>query len=383
MKSFFLAMGVFFLASCASKTTVQNVNQTTTKEINVVATMSRFLNLEQCGCSFNPQGGLEWEWNKWTEWKKEGIKNPVFVSGGHTFLFLDPHGPKLTDKEQFTKASFLMEGLNQLDLKALGLTAVDYGFGVSRLEKLKAKANFPFVATNMKDNGKKLTVPYALVEKDGIPVAVFSLSTKPAKKLPKGVTWENPVEAFKRAKAMLPAGKKPLIVVLSDLTWEERTDLLATDKDINIMIGEQSTKNFSFAFIPLRKQTVFANPEYFGRAYARAQIKLNDSFDGFWIPDDEQVSVEERTRLSKFMGNMDREISNAQSELERKELEIKKADLQEQWLATEFLDNKNNPNAGVLTSSITSINKELDTGKNPMTQLVEKYHAEISSDKHH
>lgn len=380
MRSTLLVLGSFLLLSCAS-TQTQNSSSlpkdSAKHHFTVVATMNRHLNLEPCGCTFHPQGGLEWESNQWQEWKEKGLTNSLFVTGGNTFEYTDPFGAKLTKTERFTKAGFLVEGLNILNLQGMGMVASDFQFSLSQLKTLKAQSKFTWISTNLKSKSQALFVPYQIYEKDGVPVAVFSLSKKPEAKLPGGIQWVPPAKAFQEALAQLPRDKKYFVVVLANISSTEREAILKDIPGVNFWVGQEPEKIFSLTVDAVGKNTVYVHPEYFGRHYARVDVATNGSWDSFKIPAYEAEARPIYEKNLALLNDIERQTASQTTDAARESLEADKAYYKSQVDKYLFVGEAANPNAASLTLSLTSIDSTLNHGKNSLTELVERYHQKV------
>lgn len=380
MRFFVFCFFSLFLLSCSSldpSKTAQLQMQDAKHRFTIVAAMNRHLNLEPCGCTFHSQGGLVREKHVWDEWKAQGLKNGLFVSGGNTFEYLDPFGPKLTSAERFFKAETLVEGLNQLDLQALGITSGDFQMKMSHLRKLRAKSKFPWVASNLRIKRNSFLVPFQLVEKDGVSIAVLSLTQKPEEKLPAGVEWMAPGEAVQKIFSLLPQDKKHFVVVLSDLSTMDRDSILRVNPGINAWIGQAQEKNFSLAFDSFGKNTVYVHPEFFGRHYVRMDVATHDSWEAFRIPEYEAASRKTFEKYTKLLAGVERELASTGQSADRASLEGTKAAYQEELNRYRFVGEANNPEAAVLSLSLTSIDSRFDHGPNALSELVERYRQKV------
>jgi 2',3'-cyclic-nucleotide 2'-phosphodiesterase (5'-nucleotidase family) len=72
-----------------------------------------------------------------------------------------------------------IEAMNRLGYDAMGLGAHEFDYGVAVLKQRMAEAKFPILSANVTyaDSGKPLTKPYTIIERDGVKIAIFGLTT--------------------------------------------------------------------------------------------------------------------------------------------------------------------------------------------------------------
>ena len=144
----------------------------------VAFTYRRLLELEPCGCSLLPSGGLEREWYAQSQVRKAATRVPLHVwSGGTTFapppeLFVANELPQYLER-----ARALASALAVLKTEVVGLTVEDGVLSVQDLKKLEKKSKARFIATNAVDlkSGKAPFPTFGTVKVNSITVGILSL----------------------------------------------------------------------------------------------------------------------------------------------------------------------------------------------------------------
>lgn len=117
-----------------------------------------------------------------------------------------------------SKGDTAIDVLNALGYDAMTLGNHEFDYGIAALKANEEKANFPFLAANIKDeDGKNFATPYVIKTIDGIKVAILGLATPETlyKSHPDntvGYTFENPVDV---ARLLVPELKKQADVVIA------------------------------------------------------------------------------------------------------------------------------------------------------------------------
>ncbi len=145
-----------------------------------------------------------------------------------------------------TRTRNLTEGLvdfaNLIKLDGLGLGELELALGKNNWDRLKKRANFPLVLSNLVDTeGKPFFTPSLILNRDGLKIGVFALispefypgavtTTFP------GLRLKNPIAtAQDLVKELKP--QVDLIVLLSHLGMEADEQIAGQVEGINLIIG--------------------------------------------------------------------------------------------------------------------------------------------------
>jgi 2',3'-cyclic-nucleotide 2'-phosphodiesterase (5'-nucleotidase family) len=160
------------------------------------------------------------------------------------------------------KAYLVIESFNLLGYDALGIGDDDLSLGKEFLMGISKKANFPFLSSNLMDegSGKLLFPPYILKRINGLRVGIFSLLSPDSflgqgDPRRKGLTFRSPVEtAQSMVKELQP--KTDLIILLSHLGYQKDIELAQTVSGIHFIMGSHTGINLPYPPITNNKTII-------------------------------------------------------------------------------------------------------------------------------
>jgi len=210
---------------------------------------------------------------------KESEKGILLLDSGD-FLFkryLNPV-PENELRAIREKAPLIIECLNLMGYDAVGIGEDDLILGKDSLSEISKKANFPFLSSNLFDegSGKILFQPFLIKEINGLRIGIFSLFspdffTGPSDPRRKGLNIRSPMEtAQAMAKELKP--KTDLIILLSHLGYAKDIELAQTVEGINIILGGHTGINLVYP--PVIKNTVILQTASRGMFGARLDLRL-------------------------------------------------------------------------------------------------------------
>jgi 2',3'-cyclic-nucleotide 2'-phosphodiesterase (5'-nucleotidase family) len=160
--------------------------------------------------------------------------------------------PENEQKMVTEKAYLLVESFSLLGYDAFGIGDDDLSLGKDFLLELSKKANFPFLSSNMMEEGseKLLFHPYLLKEINGVRVGIFSLlspdlfsgSSDPRKK---GLIFRPPMETAQNMVRELQP-KTDMIVLLSHLSYPKDVELAQAVPGIHFILGSHTGANLLY-----------------------------------------------------------------------------------------------------------------------------------------
>ncbi len=161
------------------------------------------------------------------------------------------------------KAYLVIESFNLLGYDALGIGDDDLSLGKEFLMGISKKAKFPFLSSNLMDegSGKLLFSPYILKRINGLRVGIFSLLSPDSflgqgDPRRKGLTFRSPVEtAQSMVKELQP--KTDLIILLSHLGYQKDIELAQTVSGIHFIMGSHTGINLPYPPITNNKTIIF------------------------------------------------------------------------------------------------------------------------------
>ncbi len=150
------------------------------------------------------------------------------------------------------KARLIIESFNLMGYDAMGIGDDDLTLGKEFLLEISKKANFPFVCSNLVDegSGKNLFQTFLIKEVNGLRIGLFSLLspdwfTNPSDPRKKGLSFHPPVET---AQAMVRElrPKTDLIILLSHLGYAKDMELAQKVQGIQVISGGHTGINLSY-----------------------------------------------------------------------------------------------------------------------------------------
>ncbi|MDR0645859.1 MAG: 5'-nucleotidase C-terminal domain-containing protein [Elusimicrobiota bacterium] len=142
--------------------------------------------------------------------------------------------------------------MNKIKYTAATLSAADFGLGWEAIENVLAKAEFPFVVSNLQNadgSEPKHIKKYIILESEGIKIAVLGvLSETDFPKIQRNtqIKASNEIEALKAASAQARQRGADLIILLSSLGFEleqkkmDEKTIAEEIPEINIILGGNS-----------------------------------------------------------------------------------------------------------------------------------------------
>jgi 2',3'-cyclic-nucleotide 2'-phosphodiesterase (5'-nucleotidase family) len=150
------------------------------------------------------------------------------------------------------KARLIIESFNLMGVDAMGIGDDDLTLGREFLLEISRKANFPFLCSNLVDegSGKNLFQTFLIKEVNGLRIGLFSLLspdcfTSPGDPRKKGLSFHPPVET---AQAMVRElrPKTDLIILLSHLGYAKDMELAQKVQGIQVISGGHTGINLSY-----------------------------------------------------------------------------------------------------------------------------------------
>lgn len=128
--------------------------------------------IEPCGCRNNPTGGMPRMANFL---ERLGDQDQLVVDAGD-LLFPTDKVPAALEKQSELQAAYLVRAMNLVGYDAAVPGEKDFALGVKAFERLAKKAEFPFLAANLKRDGKPLLPSHKIFKLKGLTVAVLGLA---------------------------------------------------------------------------------------------------------------------------------------------------------------------------------------------------------------
>jgi 2',3'-cyclic-nucleotide 2'-phosphodiesterase (5'-nucleotidase family) len=184
------------------------------------------------------------------------------------------------------KASLIVKCFSLMGYDALGIGDDDLNLGKEFLLAISKKANFPFLSSNLMDegSGKNLFTPYVLKEVNGLRIGIFSLLSPDffrgqGDPRGKGVVLRPPVEiAQDMVRELQP--KTDLIILLSHLGYNKDIELVQKIKGIHLVIGGHTGINLAIS--PPPYNTIILQTVSKGMYAGRVNLTWYNHEQGFY-----------------------------------------------------------------------------------------------------
>ena len=158
------------------------------------------------------------------------------------------------------KARLIVESFNLMGYDAMGIGDDDLTLGKEFLLEISKKANFPFLCSNLVDegSGKNLFQTFLIKQINGFRIGLFSLLspdffTNPSDPRKKGLNFLPPVETAQTMVRELKP-KTDLIILLSHLGYAKDMELAQKVEGIQVISGGHTGINLSYP--PVIKTTM-------------------------------------------------------------------------------------------------------------------------------
>lgn len=218
---------------------------------------------------------------------RESEKGILLLDSGDLFFkkYLNPI-PENELKMMSEKAHLIIECLNVMGYDAIGIGDDDLTLGKEFLLETSKRANFPFLSSNLLDegSGKILFKPFLIKEINGLRIGIFSLFspnfiTGASDPRGKGLNIRSPMEtAQAMVKELKP--KTDLIILLSHLGYAKDIELAQAVEGIHFIVGGHTGINL--AYPPVIKNTVILQTASRGMFGARLDLRFYNNESIFY-----------------------------------------------------------------------------------------------------
>lgn len=252
-------------------------------------------------------------------------------------LFFDTTQAQEDLQKARTKARLIAQAYKHMGAVAVNVGDRDLFQGVDFL-KQEAAQGLPLISANLVDSVQKTPIfpPYIIHEVSGVRMAFFGLLRPPlppaiTKAVEGKVVVEDPVEAARKVMSELK-GRADLIILLSDLGWDQDLELAKTAPGIYFILGGHDGRYVKW---PRQEGETFIIQSYLKGMYV-GKLALTLDKPGSSFQDEGRVD-----RIQEDIRKLDRRIHTLQSAKERNpaphiELQIKQINQEKAALKEEM-----------------------------------------------
>lgn len=349
-----------------------------TNPVSVIFASNRFLELEPCGCSINPVGGLEREWNLLEKWKKE-ITWPIIVLTGGTTFAPPPkqYNPKNAG-HHIEKGHFLLEALDQFKTSALGLTIDDLAVGLEEIRRLERKARFPFISSNITaKDGAHLFKPFYEITNGEDLILLLALSHESQASWSKPYAVKNPENSVREI--LSSHGKRArMVIILSSLPRDLNTKILEIFPEVHVILGGIPNETTTHVE-QYNRSSLYANPNDRGQALVRLDFKSRGKINGLHNPTVAKDHEYTRELLRKQIEISDRKPKAELPLAEREKFEREREHLVRFLRRSSTISSMRQEDMTSYETRIVDLDERLATPKNVISGLIERYKKTIRS----
>jgi hypothetical protein len=344
---------------CAGKATR---SKSADENLTLLYTSSRFLELEPCGCSFNPTGGIDRQWEIENGWlQSESTRTFLRLTAGTTFM---PQGDKAfkpgMEAFHLQKAHYLVKAFNELGLNALSPSAYDLALGEQKLAALQKASRFEWTSANIYKNGKPAFAPFWKWESGGRSILVVGATPVDPEARAAGFEVRDPIPLIQDIVAA-QSGPKTMVVLISTFSTQQRQATLRAVPRINLALGARIPEETN-QILQTSPTQLFGNPVNEGRAIARLDLD--------WP----------KGALMEF--NNPAFVAAFQEQIAQLEMKLRKAKKSEKGKIQSELDlarllSKDRPKAIQFKSRFESVTQQYENPQNPAGKVLQKYRQSV------
>ncbi len=175
--------------------------------------------------------------------EEERAKNPkgtILLSAGDMF--------QGTPISNVFSGEPVMDAMNALGFDAMAIGNHEFDWGIDKLQTLRDRAKFPFLTANITDasgKGPAGAIPYVMLERNGVKIAVIGLTTSEVAYTTKpeyvrGLTVKKPQEVLPDLIKKVRTEGAAFVIVLSHIGIVDDRSLVASVRGIDVVIGGHS-----------------------------------------------------------------------------------------------------------------------------------------------
>lgn len=354
---FFASLTLGVLLSCSSQKVVPQANSE--KDFTFLVSANRYLDLEPCGCSLNPLGGIAREWNYLAEERAKDPSLLYFVAGTS---FVREHGrfdPE--NKAQYSvMAKFAADAFGKFKVTALSPTDEDLYLGEEALKELSRSSQVPFISTNLYSTKTKAPIFQTHLETThkGVPLLILGASANSERGRSKKYKAEPIVKTLQTFFKNRPRKVGEWVVLLTNATRKERSEIVDKLPEVNWIIGGTNDE-VPGSIQQFTGNQMYVNPQGNGKSMYRVSVKVGAPQSKFYNPSMGEAHARTRTRWQALL--------NDPKNTEDKEA---KKGMQEFLVRSASVPSSASPGITEYSYERTEIGPNYDTPTNPMNKLI-------------
>lgn len=382
-----LVLGIallFTLIACShQEVAVRNPESETgpkKRGITVLFASNRQLEIEPCGCSLTPAGGIDREFN-FVQSVKAEVGHPVIgFSAGNTFV------PEAKDFQAKSlgfyqrKATYAVRGMNALDLKAVAPSANDFRLGVDNLRQLEKLSTFPWVLANVVDRKTKAPIfkeslSFKVGDDEYLVVGLTHEAEKPFAN--KQVQVLPPAQVLKDVLAQVKTRK--FVIVLSNLSRKEWQEMGDVTSKVQLAMGSIEEDSNAVAWEQWSAGTLFVNPPNRGKFVGRLDLAWVEPIVGFYSPTFVEAAAFHKRSIELAQVEAKMMLGKKLSKKDKKLWTEKAAEADERLAHVTEVPTALAPGLAEATGSIVELSAKYQEPKNVSSEVLTSWQTELRS----
>lgn len=341
--------------------------------LRVAFTEGRHGELEPCGCSFRPLGGVAREFNQLALWKKESDPPLLSLAAGTTFwpsLTFQAPPSKLATQ---LKAQYVVDALNLLGLKVLSPGADDFLLDRATLRELQKRSKFQWTSANLIVEGQTFFPPFWEGVVGGVPVVVVGIASPGEWPIAgqANVEVSPPLPALRGAlRQANPQGK--LVVVIGTLDEKSHAQLKREFPEVNLILGGQEGQE-TFAVDQIGRALLYQNPSDRARAVAKLELEVPASFTNFYSGEVTQSFFDAIAGWRLELQTVEAALPGARR-AEGRRLRSERARLAQAIASAREVPIDPRSDSVIYSGMVYALAPELEQPENALSKLVARYH---------
>jgi len=373
-------VGLVLLSACASTPTAEKSAEikANPKELHLALTGGFQSELEPCGCQFNPLGGVGRSWRALGRWRNAGEIVHAF-SAGASFT---PDAFELSHVEQYRrKAEATVDSLNFLGFDAVSPSAADLRLGLETLQKLKSRAQFAFVSSDLYNKKSHIPIFERYREEAGAnEVSLFVVGLSGAN----GVSaQDSDIEVLEPAAALRPIlgdlDRRPRVIVLLSSLGRSANERLAKEfPQINVILGAGDTERTAGAE-QIGRKTLYVSPYDRGASWTRVTLDAKPGFTGFYNEGAFFTVEDTLAELESQKYHVETALSQSSHSRHTASISVlkkRKQEIAQEIASLSVRDVPPGPTVANFASTVELMDTTLDSSQSPTNAIVDKYKAE-------
>lgn len=230
------------------------------EEITIIYTGQTHAVLYPCNCPIEPDGGLSRRAALIKELRKNNPLTLLLDSGNFFAGGLKDEHTQNTEMDM-QRTIYNLKAMEIMKYDAAAIGGDEFNFGIDFLKENITKTNLKFLSCNISDANSDLkskgVLPFITKEIAGVKIGIIALTALSARQKAPTFNFIEPKEALKTAMGEIKNTNPDIIILLSNLSEAENSNLVKEISGIDILIADYKTKQDSASSDKIGSTLVF------------------------------------------------------------------------------------------------------------------------------